>query len=229
MARILIADDESGILEWLSEIALGAGHQVTTARDGLAAISIAGRETFDLVVTDISMPNQDGLGLILSMRKSHPDTKIIVFSGQDPSALQDARLLGAHAALVKPVSSKKMLHCISEVLAIGRPEALPAPRLHGPFALRDDVIDGEVAAARPGAFALGGPEGTRAFCVTLVGRADTSLNNRLHLHVGGYGYFSYEYCATPQSAFHTECSLYHQFKPRDNSIHPRRPEGESWT
>jgi len=115
MARILIAEDDIGLREWLAEIILGAGHQVVTAADGLQAKSLAKRQIFDVMLTDISMPEEEGLGLIHAIRKERPDIKIIAISGKDPETLADAKLLGANAALRKPVSAKVILQWVSEL------------------------------------------------------------------------------------------------------------------
>lgn len=71
----------------------------------------------DLLITDISMPNEEGLGLIRAMRKACPATKIIALSGTDPETLRDAKLLGAQAALRKPVAADVVLQCIRELVA----------------------------------------------------------------------------------------------------------------
>jgi len=105
---------------------------------------------------------------------------------------------------------------------------MPVTGLRGPFPLRDIVIDKEVVLRGPGAFVLGDPENTTTLQVFFAGRSDHSLNNQLHVYVGRYHYFSYEYSGTAQRAFEAECVLYHEFDPRDNPAHPRRPSGESW-
>ncbi len=113
MADVLVVDDDAGTREWLTEILEGAGHRVLSARDGLEAESLARNQAVEVVITDISMPNEEGIGLILAIRRSHPKLKIIVLSGKDPDILMDAILLGAHAAFRKPVISRTVLECIS--------------------------------------------------------------------------------------------------------------------
>jgi len=116
VANILVVEDETGMREWLTEILQGASHQICTARDGVEARSLAQRHALDLVITDISMPNEEGLGMILAMRKAYPKLKIIVISGKDPDILMDAKLLGAHAALRKPVTAKIVLQSVSDLI-----------------------------------------------------------------------------------------------------------------
>jgi hypothetical protein len=100
--------------------------------------------------------------------------------------------------------------------------------LQGPFALTDSVIDQEVSTTRPGAYVLEDSPDLVNFRVTYVGRSDTDVNNQLHVHVGSYKRFHYQYCSTAQAAFERECKLYHDFEPRDNPIHPQRPSGMQW-
>ncbi|HTW66325.1 MAG TPA: response regulator [Bryobacteraceae bacterium] len=115
MAKILVVEDQDSMREWLIAVLEGAGHQVSAARDGLSAISLATRCAFDLVFTDISMPEEEGLGMILAVRKVRPELKIIVISGTDPEVLMDAKILGAYAALRKPVTSEVVLRCVREL------------------------------------------------------------------------------------------------------------------
>jgi hypothetical protein len=101
--------------------------------------------------------------------------------------------------------------------------------LLGPFALTDRVIDEEVGQNRPGAYVLEDSSDLVNFHVVYVGRSDTNVNNQLHVHVGSYKRFRYQYCSSGQAAFEKECDLYHDFEPRDNPIHPKRPGGTNWT
>lgn len=110
--RILVVDDEPGVRDWLAELLTGCGHRVFTAKDGLEAKNLAARETLDVIITDISMPNEEGLGVIRALRKSNPALKIIAMSGTHAEVLRDAKLLGANAALTKPFTSEMVLKCI---------------------------------------------------------------------------------------------------------------------
>ena len=113
--RVLVVDDEDGMRDWLAEILTGSGHHVFTAKDGLEAKRLAQQQPLDLMITDISMPNEEGLGIICAFRKAHPEVKIIAMSGSNPAALVDAKLLGAKAALTKPFTSETVLKCIRDL------------------------------------------------------------------------------------------------------------------
>ncbi|HEX5229923.1 MAG TPA: response regulator [Bryobacteraceae bacterium] len=112
MARVLVVDDDDGTREWLAEVLEGAGHRVLTARDGLEARALAMNQTLEVVITDISMPNEEGLGLLQALRRTCKELKVVVISGHDADSLHDAILLGAHAALRKPVQAKAILECV---------------------------------------------------------------------------------------------------------------------
>jgi CheY-like chemotaxis protein len=125
--RILVVDDEEGMREWLATVLEGLGHQVFTAQDGVEARRLATRMALDFLITDISMPNEEGLGTIRALRKAYPGLKIIAMSGANPESLMDAKLLGAHAVLQKPFTSDMLL---KRMRAIGRArDAQPAPKL----------------------------------------------------------------------------------------------------
>ena len=104
---------------------------------------------------------------------------------------------------------------------------MPATGLVGPYALTDKEIDSQVASTSPGAYALGHVE-NGDFIVDYVGRSDIDLNDRLHDHVSSYQAFKFGYLGSASAAFAKECSLYHDFKPKGNSIHPARPNGTNW-
>jgi CheY-like chemotaxis protein len=104
---ILIADDEPGIRDLLVRWLGSRGHAVTCADCGLSASRMLEQQRFDLVITDIVMPDGDGFELIPAVRKAQPTARILAISGGGkyiPSSdcLSLARGLGAHAALLKP-------------------------------------------------------------------------------------------------------------------------------
>jgi len=99
--------------------------------------------------------------------------------------------------------------------------------LRGPFDLTDDVIDREVLQKSAGAFALDDSQDVGDFNGVYVGRSDFDVNNQLHVHVGAYKRFKYEYCSSPQDAFNSECRLWHDLEPQDNVMHPGR-RGKPW-
>lgn len=104
---------------------------------------------------------------------------------------------------------------------------MPSSGLNGPYALTTEKIDEVVTKKSPGAYALGySKEGT--FYIDRVGRSDKDVNDRLKDYADEYKQFKYGYYSSAKAAFEKECQLYHDFKPKDNTIHPDRPEGTDY-
>src|SRR5690606_22594466 len=165
MARILVADDEAGIREFIGE-ALGAdGHEVTVARDGEEAASLLDQRSFDLLVTDIRMPRLDGMELLRKIRAESPEVQVIVLTahGTVDNAVE-AMKLGAFDYLQKPIGGPDEL-CLVAARALERRRLLDAqaraqrgaagePSLsHGDPAMRP-VVDAVEKVARTSATVL---------------------------------------------------------------------------
>jgi CheY-like chemotaxis protein len=122
MARILVVDDEQLFLFTVAQLLSAVGHEVVTARDGLKAARHWRAAAFDLVITDIFMPERDGIETILALRQEHPEIGIIAMSGRvdtSTSYLGLVARLGACRTLTKPFTAEQ-LHA-----AVG--DALPPP------------------------------------------------------------------------------------------------------
>jgi two-component system, NtrC family, response regulator AtoC len=104
VARILVADDEAGIREFISDALALDGHDVTVAADGLAAGRELDEHSFDLLFTDLRMPGQDGMALLRKVRAEQPEVQVIVLTahGTVGSAVE-AMKLGAFDYLQKPI------------------------------------------------------------------------------------------------------------------------------
>lgn len=117
VGKILVVDDDEAIRTLLSEILTRAGYAVSTAEDGAKALRMAQMQSFDLLLTDLVMPDRDGIEVIQSIRKHQPKLRIIAISGAfGGGMLRAAELLGAQATLPKPCSSTHLLTTIREVL-----------------------------------------------------------------------------------------------------------------
>ena len=81
MERILIIDDEQQIRSMLRLMLEREGYEVVEAPDGIEGIRVYRRKPADLIITDLIMPNKDGIGMIIELRKEFPDVKIIAMSG----------------------------------------------------------------------------------------------------------------------------------------------------
>jgi len=116
--RILLVDDEPVVLELLAEILGRAGFSVITAGDGEQAQAVLRSREVDLMVTDLIMPNLEGIETIQAVRRAHPGLKLIAMSGAfNGPLLKAARLLGADAALAKPINESDLLSSVNAVLA----------------------------------------------------------------------------------------------------------------
>ncbi|MBT8397517.1 MAG: response regulator, partial [Gemmatimonadetes bacterium] len=105
MAEILIIDDEPGVLGILKKILESAGHSVSEAAEGEAALRQYEGRPADLVITDIFMPGMDGIEFLVHIRKTFPEARVLAMSGggllSRDQALSDAALLGADGILQK--------------------------------------------------------------------------------------------------------------------------------
>jgi CheY-like chemotaxis protein len=120
MTRVLIIDDEEPIRSMLRLMLERDGYEVDEAPDGMEAIRIYRQNPADLIITDLIMPNQDGIGMIIALKKEFPDVKIIAMSGgglnKPEGYLKGAKKLGAACTLTKPIDRDEMLRAIKDVL-----------------------------------------------------------------------------------------------------------------
>ncbi len=117
MAHILVIDDEKSICYLFQQVLTEVGHQVLTAFDGKEAMALCDANSFDLIVTDIYMPEMEGLEFIKRIRKKCSLIKIIAISGgskyMSTDFLKTARFMGADLSLQKPVNRKQLLSTVS--------------------------------------------------------------------------------------------------------------------
>ena len=120
MAHILIVDDEETVRDIIAAALTFAGYHVETASNGREAVQRFERQRADLVITDLVMPEKDGIEIVTELRKTQPDLAIIAMSGQSshsPLYLGMAKKLGARRTLAKPFSVETLLTTVKEVLA----------------------------------------------------------------------------------------------------------------
>ena len=121
MARVLVIDDDTQNRTLLKRLLECEGHDVTEAPDGNAGLETYRQAPSDLVVTDIIMPEKDGIETIREFRRDFPDLKIIALSGggrvmDGESCLNVAEKMGAHRTFTKPLDLKGFLEAIHELL-----------------------------------------------------------------------------------------------------------------
>jgi CheY-like chemotaxis protein len=119
--RVLFVDDDLDTRE-AARIELDvAGFKVATAANGVEALALFDALGFDVVVTDIFMPEEDGIELIQDLRRRCPVLPIVAISGggsrRDSSALQAATAFGASVVLVKPLGADELVAAIRRAIA----------------------------------------------------------------------------------------------------------------
>jgi DNA-binding response OmpR family regulator len=126
MAAILIIDDEEDIRQILAALLQRMGHQVREAGNGAEGLKLYRESPTDLVITDLVMPEKEGLSTIMELRRLQPAVRIIAMSGglaHDPKLyLNMAQKLGADHVLRKPFQIEDLQAAVAATLAL-RPDA----------------------------------------------------------------------------------------------------------
>jgi len=117
MPRILVIDDNRDMRDLLRVVLERDGYAVEVAADGEEGLRAQSARPADVVITDIFMPNRDGLETIARLRAEHPRAKVLVISGggdvvRGAGYLSTAREIGAHAVLPKPFELPALLAAV---------------------------------------------------------------------------------------------------------------------
>ena len=129
MASILIIDDEPHLCALLRKALEGIGYVVATATNGRDGLQRFRLQPANLVITDLFMPEQDGLETIERLIRQYPSVKIIAMTGERgaDTLLQTAEMLGANRILKKPFELKELFSLVREELNDREGEALTKP------------------------------------------------------------------------------------------------------
>ena len=123
MARILLIEDNDPIRALLRENLELEGHTVIEARNGQEGLDLFRQAGADLVITDIVMPEKEGLAVLMELRNEQPPVKVIAISGGGLGSAEDylatAKVLGAATVLLKPFPPAVLIAAITELLAGG--------------------------------------------------------------------------------------------------------------
>ena len=116
MARILIIDDDAQVLAMLKQTLEREGYEVVDAPDGKVGIKLYQEDPADLIITDIIMPEKEGIEMIMELKRDFPDVKIIAISGGgriDPGEyLHMSEKFGVKRTFAKPVERKELLAAV---------------------------------------------------------------------------------------------------------------------
>jgi CheY-like chemotaxis protein len=117
--RILVVDDDPDIRGVILEFLTPDGYEVRLAANGREAFRILGLEDVDLVLTDLVMPDREGIEMIQEIRRRFPAVKTVAMSGAVFGPyLRAAELLGANATLSKPLNSSLLRLTLQQVLTV---------------------------------------------------------------------------------------------------------------
>jgi len=121
MEKILVVDDEAGILHSFKRLLGRYDYDVITASSGEEAVERAGKETPDLVIMDINMPGMDGLETLRKLKSTHPSLTAIIMTAFSTSEKAIAAMkFGAYDYITKPVDNAQLISLIEKALAAGK-------------------------------------------------------------------------------------------------------------
>lgn len=123
MAKILVIDDEEQLRDLLKQMLTRDGHNVITAFDGVEGMRAFNQSNPDLVITDIIMPNKDGIEVITELLCRNPGLAIIAISGGRRAItaefnLESAELLGVKGILSKPFTRDQLREAVNQALGL---------------------------------------------------------------------------------------------------------------
>lgn len=119
-ASILAVDDSASMRQMVSFTLKGAGYDVVEAADGVQALNIAKTRSVNLVITDVNMPNMDGISLIRELRAlpSYKFTPLLMLTTESsPEKKQEGKAAGATGWIVKPFNPEQLLNTVKKVLS----------------------------------------------------------------------------------------------------------------
>jgi len=120
MARILVIDDDEQVLDMLYESLTREGYDVLRASNGEQGMRLYREEPVDLIITDLIMPEKEGIETIIELRQDFPDVKIIAISGGGRTGTKDylhmAQIFGVQRTFTKPVAREQLLDAIRELI-----------------------------------------------------------------------------------------------------------------
>jgi len=119
MKKILAVDDSASIRQMVTFTLRGAGYEVVDAVDGKDGLAKAGKDKFDLIITDLNMPNLDGIGLITSLRKlpGYAFVPILMLTTESQAQKKDeGRKAGATGWIVKPFDAAQLTAVLQKLI-----------------------------------------------------------------------------------------------------------------
>ena len=119
--RVLVIDDDGQVRSMLCEMLRHAGYEALDADNGKSGLEMLRRDVYDVLITDIFMPEKEGIEIIMEVRRDFPSIKILAVSGGSPRMPADflttAKMVGAHKTLHKPILQRDLLSALDEICA----------------------------------------------------------------------------------------------------------------
>ncbi len=117
--RVLVAEDNPAVREFITRSLASVGHKISAVGDGQQALDALAREKFDVLVTDIVMPNVDGIALALKAVRLFPDLRIVMISGYAQERMRAHNLDAlVHRIVAKPFSLEEICGAVKDALAL---------------------------------------------------------------------------------------------------------------
>jgi two-component system chemotaxis response regulator CheY len=120
MAKIMVVDDAKVMREMISAMLVTEGHEVVCADDGDVGLEMARDEVFDMILSDINMPNMSGISMVSKIRilDGYQETPIIMLTTESSNYKKDkAKKMGANGWLQKPIEPKRLVKAVNTMLA----------------------------------------------------------------------------------------------------------------
>ena len=118
MAKILVIEDSETTRSYIRQLLEDEGHETMGAEDGSVGLKLVAQNRLDLVITDIIMPEKEGIETIMLIKDKNPGLPVIAISGVTLSDtyLQSAKRFGAVATLHKPFSKEELMEAVNKAL-----------------------------------------------------------------------------------------------------------------
>lgn len=118
-ARVLVAEDNPAVREFIVRSLSSAGYRPTAVVDGQQALDTLSKEKFDVLVTDIVMPNVDGIALALKAVRLFPDLRIVMISGYAQERMRAHNLDAlVHRIIAKPFSLEEICEAVKDSISL---------------------------------------------------------------------------------------------------------------
>jgi DNA-binding response OmpR family regulator len=120
-ARILLVEDDNYLRNMFAQFLAQAGYEVVEPANGRVAMEKMAEKSADMIITNMVLPEMDGVEIIMAIRRRYPGVKIVALAettlNPAENFLKIARMLGAQRTLAKPLAPEQLLHAVQDLLA----------------------------------------------------------------------------------------------------------------